>query len=411
MAKDPKMMIEPPSRPRIAPLSTGEFIALTAMLFATIAFSIDSMLPALPQIALELTPADPNRAQLILTSFVLGMGIGTLFAGPLSDAFGRKNTIMAGASLYSLAALAAYVAPSLETVLLARLVQGLGAAGPRIVTLAMVRDLYRGREMARIMSFTMMFFILVPAIAPMMGQVIIAGFGWRGVFLAFLVFSAVSMVWLGLRQPETLPPAQRRPLSGAELWSALREVLSHRVIVMSVAVQTLVFGCLFGCLSQIQQIFDQAYGRGDSFPQWFALIALASGLASITNARLVGRLGMRFLVRRTIGVQAALSLAVLLAFAAGVVPEAAQFYVCFAWMLGVFAMAGLTIGNLNALAMEPVGHIAGMAASVTGAIATVGAVVLAAPLGLAFDGTPLPLMAGIALFASVAWMLTRGLAR
>jgi DHA1 family bicyclomycin/chloramphenicol resistance-like MFS transporter len=395
----------------IKPLSQGEFVAMTAMLFATIAFSIDSMLPALPQIALELVPDAPNSAQLILTSFVLGMGIGTLFAGPLSDAFGRKNTIMAGAALYSLAALAAYFAPSMETVLAARLVQGLGAAGPRIVTLAMVRDLYRGRDMARIMSFTMMFFILVPAIAPMMGQVIIAGFGWRGVFLAFLVFSAVSMIWLGLRQPETLPAAQRRPLSVAELWSALKEVLSHRVILVSVAVQTLVFGSLFGCLSQIQPIFDQVYGRGDRFPQWFALIALASGLASITNARLVGRLGMRYLVRTTIGVQALLSLVVMLTFAANIIPDDMQFYVCFFWIIGVFSMAGLTIGNLNALALEPVGHIAGMAASVTGAISTVGAVVLAAPLGLAFNGTPLPLMIGITLFASVGWLLTRGLAR
>lgn len=395
----------------IKPLSQGEFIAMTAMLFATIAFSIDAMLPALPQIALELVPDTPNSAQLILTSFVLGMGVGTLFAGPLSDAFGRKNTIMAGAALYSLAALVAYFAPTIETVLVARLVQGLGAAGPRIVTLAMVRDLYRGRDMARIMSFTMMFFILVPAVAPMLGQLIIADFGWRGVFLAFLVFSAVSMIWLGLRQPETLPVAQRRPLSVSELWLALKEVLSHRVILMSVAVQTLVFGCLFGCLSQIQQIFDQVYDRGDRFPQWFALIAVASGLASIANARLVGRLGMRYVVRTTIGVQAVVSLAVLSAFTSGVVPETAQFYVCFAWMISVFAMAGVTIGNLNALAMEPVGHIAGMAASVTGAIATVGAVVLAAPLGLAFNGTPVPLMVGVALFASAGWLMTRGLAR
>ncbi len=395
----------------IQPLRQGEFIALTAMLFATIAFSIDAMLPALPQIALELAPDTPNSAQLILTSSVLGMGIGTLFAGRLSDAFGRKNTIMAGAALYSLAALAAYFAPTLETVLAARVVQGLGAAAPRIVTLAMVRDLYKGRDMARIMSFTMMFFILVPAVAPMMGQAIIAEFGWRGVFLAFLAFSAVSMIRLGLRQPETLPPVLRRPLRMAEQMAALREVLSHRVIVLSVAVQTLVFGCLFGCLSQIQPIFDQVYGRAAEFPQWFALIAVASGVASIANARWVGRLGMRYLVRTTIGVQALLSLAVVGAFASGLVPHPMEFLLCFGWMISVFAMAGLTIGNLNAMAMEPVGHIAGMAASVMGAIATVGAVALAVPLGLAFDGTPLPLMIGIALFASTGWALARGLAR
>jgi len=395
----------------IKPLSQGEFIALTAMLFATIAFSIDSMLPALPQIAAELSPDAPNRAQLILTSFVLGMGVGTLFAGPLSDAFGRKATIMAGAALYSVAALAAFFAPTLESVLLARLVQGLGAAAPRIVTLALMRDLYRGRDMARIMSYTMMFFILVPAVAPMLGQVIIAGFGWRGVFLAFLVFAGAAMLWLGLRQPETLPPAARRPLVAAQLWAALREVLSHRVIVLSVIVQTLAFGCLFGCLSQIQQIFDQTYERGDSFPQWFALIAVASGAASITNAGLVGRLGMRYLVRTTFGVQAVVSLVVTALFLSGLLPAAAGFYICFGWMIGVFAMAGLTIGNLNALALEPVGHIAGMAASVTGAIATVGAVLLAAPLGLAFDGTPLPLMVGVTVFAGLGWWVARQLGR
>ncbi|MGL6209176.1 MAG: MFS transporter, partial [Paracoccaceae bacterium] len=312
---------------------------------------------------------------------------------------------------YSIAALAAYFAPTLETVLLARLVQGLGAAFPRIVTMAMVRDLYKGRDMARIMSFTMLFFLLVPAIAPMLGQLIIAGFGWREVFLAFLVFSGISMLWLGLRQPETLPPESRRPLSLTELASALREVLSHRVVMASIAVQTLVFGCLFGCLSQIQQIFDQVFGRGDSFPQWFALIALFSAVASIANAQLVGRLGMRFLVRVTIGAQAVLSAVVTVTFIAGLWPADLAFFICFAWIIGIFSMAGLTVGNLNALAMEPLGHIAGMAASVCGAIATVGAVVLAAPLGLLFNGTPIPLMAGITAMAAAGWLMTRALAR
>ena len=184
-------------------LSQPEFIALIAMLFATIAFSIDAMLPALPQIAAELTPADPNRAQLILTSFVLGMGLGTFLAGPISDALGRKPVIVLGAGLYMVGALLAWAAPTLETVLAARLLQGLGAAGPRVVSLAMVRDLYSGRHMARIMSFAMMIFTLVPALAPLAGQGIIALTGWRGIFLAFLVFAVVATSWLSLRQPET----------------------------------------------------------------------------------------------------------------------------------------------------------------------------------------------------------------
>jgi len=166
-------------------LGQTEFIAMIAMLFATIAFSIDSMLPALPTIAAELTPLAPNNAQLILTSFVLGMGFGTFVAGPLSDSYGRRRIIVAGAVLYCAGAIAAYFASSLETVLLARVVQGLGAAGPRVVSLALVRDLYKGRDMARVVSFAMMIFTLVPAVAPLAASGVIALYGWRSIFIAF----------------------------------------------------------------------------------------------------------------------------------------------------------------------------------------------------------------------------------
>jgi DHA1 family bicyclomycin/chloramphenicol resistance-like MFS transporter len=181
-------------------------------IFATVAFSIDAMLPALPEIAAELTPEDANRAQLILTSFVLGMGIGTLVAGPLSDALGRKRVILMGAALYLLGAGLALIAPSLEMILLARVIQGIGAAGPRVVSLAMIRDLYSGRAMAQIVSYAMLIFTLFPAVAPLIGAAIIAGFGWRAIFVAFLIFSLVSVGWLTLRQPETLAPEARRPL-------------------------------------------------------------------------------------------------------------------------------------------------------------------------------------------------------
>lgn len=401
------------SAPALAPaptrLSSVEFIALIAMLFATIAFSIDAMLPALPDIAGELSPAAPNRAQLVLMSFVLGMGIGTFVAGPLSDSFGRKRVIVGGAALYSLAALAAWAAPTLETLLLARLVQGLGAAGPRVVSLALVRDLYKGREMARVMSFAMMIFTLVPAVAPMLGTVIIAGFGWRGIFLAFVVFSGASMLWLMIRQPETLPAAARRPLRAGPLWLALHEVLSHRAVVTAIAVQTLGFGCLFGTLSSTQQIFDVTYGRGASFPFWFALIAILAGSASLLNAALVGRLGMRFLVTVTLGAQVFASLFMAAMTGFGLWPAALAFPAYIAWTTGVFFMAGLTLGNLNAIALEPVGHIAGMAASVTGALATVFAVLIAVPLGLAFDGTAVPLALGVAMLTAAGYGLMKTL--
>ncbi|MEF3047692.1 MFS transporter [Pseudotabrizicola sp. L79] len=391
------------------PLGQTEFIALIAMLFATIAFSIDAMLPALPRIAAELSPDAPNQAQLILTSFVMGMGLGTFVAGPMSDSFGRRNVIVAGAALYCLAALAAWAAPTLETVLLARVVQGIGAAGPRVVSLALVRDLYKGRDMARIVSFAMMIFTLVPAIAPALGQVIIAGFGWRAIFLAFLVFSAVSIVWMLARQPETLPAGTRRPFAARGLWLALREVLSHRVILLSIAAQTMAFACLFATLSSTQGIFDITFGRGDQFPLYFAAIAVLAGSASFINARLVGRLGMRKLVVITFATQIGLSGISTFVHGMHALPSGLVFPAYFLWTVGVFFMAGMTLGNLNALALEPVGHIAGMAASVIGSVATVASVLLAVPVGLMFDGTPLPLMAAVTLFSGFGYVIMRRL--
>ena len=388
-------------------LGQVEFIALIAMLFATIAFSIDAMLPALPQIAQDLSPDAPNRAQLILTSFVMGMGLGTLFAGPLSDSYGRRTVIVGGAVLYCAGALIAYVAPTLEAVLAARLLQGLGAAGPRVVSLALVRDVHKGRQMARVVSFAMMIFTLVPAIAPLMGSGIIAAFGWRGIFLAFVVFAGVSVIWLLARQPETLPPEARRPFRAAPLAQAFREVLSHRVIRLSIVAQTLAFACLFGTLSSTQPIFDETFGRANSFPLYFALIAVVAGTSSLLNASLVVRLGMRRMVTSTFAVQAVFSTAIALGTALGLWPAALAFPVYLIWTIGVFFMAGMTLGNLNALGLEPVGHIAGMAASVIGSVATVASVLLAVPVGLMFNGTPVPLMVSVAVFASLGYVIMR----
>lgn len=397
-------------RPRRAP-SSPEFIAMIAMLFATVAFSIDSMLPALPEIAQELTPGDVNRAQLILTAFLLGMGIGTFLAGPISDAIGRKPAIIGGAVLYTLGAALASVSHSLELVLAARVLQGLGAAGPRVVALALVRDLYAGREMARIVSFAMMIFTTFPAIAPALSTGIIAVFGWRGIFGAFILFSVVSTLWLGLRQPETLPKAERRPLQFTPLWRAMVEVLSHRVVATSIAVQTLAFATIFAALASVQPIYDVTFGLGRSFPYLFAATALLAGSGSFINARLVVRLGMRRMINVALGAQILSSGGMTLIFASGLLPAALGPPVFFVWITGVFFMASLVMGNLNALALEPMGHIAGMAASISGALATVLSVALAAPVGLAFNGTPVPLMAAAAVFSLLGYGLMKTIPR
>ncbi|MEM9523195.1 MAG: multidrug effflux MFS transporter [Pseudomonadota bacterium] len=381
------------------PLREVEFVALMATLFATIAFSIDAMLPALPEIGRTLTPDAPNRAQLILTSFVFGMGVGTLFAGPLSDAFGRKPVILWAMGLYAIGAVLAWSASTLEGVLAGRILQGLGAAGPRVVTLALIRDIYSGRRMARIVSFVTMVFTLGPAIAPSLGAVIISFAGWRGIFGAFVVFCALSGLWFGLRLPETHPPDRRRPLIVTTLWAAVREVFANRVVVLTIAVQTLCFGMLFSVLSSTQPVFDVTFGRADSFPLWFAGIAICAGMGGFLNARLVERLGMRYLVRTALTGQIVISGLVVTLWTFSAVPEPLAFPIYLFWTTTVFFQAGLTIGNLNAIAMEPLGHIAGMAASVVGATATVLAVFIAIPIGLAFNGTPLPLAIGILICA------------
>ncbi len=384
-------------------LPLPEFIALIAMNFALVAFSVDGMLPALPEIAAEISPDDRNRAQLVLTSFVLGMGVGTLFAGPLSDTFGRKRVIFWGGVLFVIGAGLAAQAQSMDQMLAARIVQGLGVAGPRVVTLAIVRDLYEGRRMAQIMSYAMLIFTLVPAVAPYMGAFVIDAFGWRAVFVSFILFCLISTGWLMIRQTETLPPARRRPFKIASLWAATRECFSIRVFTLSTLAQVASFGILFGTLSSVEQSFDEIYGRGETMPEWFALVALLGGIASIINARLVVALGMRRMIEIGMGGQAVLSLIVLgLGLTIGT-----PFAVFLAWLVSIFFMAGLVIGNLNALAMEPVGHIAGLASSVIGAVATVLGVAMAVPIGLMFNGTTVPLSVGTMLLALAGFLIMR----
>jgi DHA1 family bicyclomycin/chloramphenicol resistance-like MFS transporter len=381
--------------------SQTEFVALVAMLFATIAISIDAMLPALPEIAATLSPEAPNAAQLVVTSFVLGMGLGTLFTGPLSDAFGRKRVILAGSGLYALAALACYFAPSLEILLAARLLQGLAAAAPRTVAIAMVRDLYSGREMAKIMSFAMMIFTIVPALAPLMGQGVIALGGWHSIFLAYILFSGLCMLWLGLRQPETLPTDKRRPLHLGTLWTGTKQLFTHRIVLLSTLLQTLTLACLFATLSSLQGIFERQFDRAETFPLWFAVIAVASMGGSLLNSRIVMTLGMRRVVQRTYAGVLILSLVALATLGTDLMQGNFSFAMQLVWCIGLFSMMGLTMGNLNALAMEPVGHFAGLAASVISSLATVGSVLLAIPIGLAFNGTSTPLILGVTVLTAL----------
>lgn len=387
-------------------MGRGEFIALIAMMFATIAFSIDAMLPALPEIASELSPDDTSRAALILTTFVIGMGLGTFVAGPLSDAFGRRPILFIGSGLYIASAAVAWYSATLEVVLIARLIQGLGAAGPRVVAVAIVRDLFAGREMARIVSFVMLVFTLVPAFAPAMGAVIIDGIGWRGIFLAFMLFSSVTVLWMALRMPETLDPAERRPFRFGPMAQAVAEIFSVHSVRLSIYVQALAMSMLFLSLMLVQPIYANVFDRAESFPYWFGAVALIAGSASLLNALLVVRFGMRRLVIVTLGVQVLIAIATLL-IGPESLPEPYGFAAFLFWQTCIFFQAGLTLGNLNAIAMEPMGHIAGMAASVIGSVSTVIAAGIASAIALVFPPTVFTLVFSVLCLAGIGFVMMR----
>ena len=260
--------------------------------------------------------------------------------------------------------------------------------------MAVIRDLYAGREMARIVSIAMMIFTLVPAVAPMLGAGMIAIAGWRGIFASFILFSVITILWMGLRLPESLKREDRRPLRLPLMASATREMFNHPTVRVSIFVQTLCLGMLFTMLTMVQQVYDVIHDAADSFPFWFGFVALIAGSASLLNAALVVRVGMRRMVTWALGAQIAVTTSVIILNMMPLSPNM-SFAVFVFWQTSIFFMAGMTMGNLNAIAMEPMGHIAGMAASVIGAFSTILAAAIAAPIGLLFDGSLTPLTTGI----------------
>ena len=392
-------------------ISTPEFVAIMAMLVATVALSTDGILPALTMIANDMTPDDHNRAQFVLSFFVVGMAAGTFVMGPLSDSFGRKRVIYSGAVMYIFCALICATTDNYTLLLLARIGQGIGAAAPRVVAQALIRDFYQGREMARISSFVMIIFASVPALAPLLGSFVMLAFEWQAIFGLFILFVAISTIWMALRIDESIPAHKRIPFRLSTISAAVKEVLKYSVIVTSIIGLIFAYCILFVAIFLVQPVFDQVYDRSASFPYWFALIAILSASSSFLNSQLVGRLGMSALINAAFRVQAALSIAMLLLWYIGVLQDTIGFAFFVTWIFSLFFMAGMTIGNLTALAMEPVGHIAGTAASVISALATIGSVIFAAILGQFFDGTLFVMIFGVAVFAVLGAIVVHRLKR
>ncbi len=380
--------------------SFGEFIALMATLMSLVALTIDAMLPALGDIGRDLGVARENDTQLIVSLIFLGIAVGQLAYGPLADSAGRKPALFVGLGIYIVGSVLSLVAATFSLMLAGRLLQGLGVAGPRIVTVAIIRDRYEGRRMAQVLSIVMAVFIIVPLIAPALGQGILLVATWRAIFGAFLAIGVAAALWFGIRQPETLPRERRTPFTFARIHSGVREVLSNRAALGYTITAGFVSAPFLAYLSTAQQVFQVQYGLGRLFPLYFALLSLALGGAALLNARLVMRWGMSRLSRWALWmtiVSAAIFLAVSYG-AAGQPPLAALV----GFLLVVFFCQGILFGNMNSLAMEPLGHLAGIGAAMVGALSMMISMAGGTAMGQAYDGTVLPLVGGFGLFGLAA---------
>jgi len=388
-----------------------EFVILTALLMSLVAMAIDMILPALPAIASEFGLQSASSAQYIISGVFAGMVAGKLLFGPLSDAWGRKPAIYLGLVFFISGSLVCYFSSSLEILLLGRVMQGVGVASPRIVSLALVRDQFEGREMARIMSFIMMVFILVPAIAPALGQGILYFSQWRMILLVFIAVGVLCLLWFGIRQPETLPVEQRRALALKPVVVAAREVISHPAALGYTFAIGFVFSGFVGYLVSSQQIYDLIYGHGEQFPYYFGALALVIGSASIINARYVMRYGMRKLSSWALYGIVVFSVVAILVELSSPVPMAFVFFILYCLL--TFFCVGILFGNLNALAMEPLGHVAGTGAAVVGAGSTIISVVLGSFIGQLIGDDVLPMLLGflstsLATLVAFWWVDSKG---
>ncbi|MBK7074208.1 MAG: multidrug effflux MFS transporter [Myxococcales bacterium] len=375
-----------------------ELVAFLAIIMALNALAIDVVLPGLPALGDELGVAGGNQRQLVIVVYLIGMGASQLVYGALADRIGRRPTLLLGLGIYGVAGLASAVAPSFGALLIARVAQGLGAGSPRVVAVSIARDRYRGSEMAQVMSLVTMVFMVVPVLAPSIGQGILWVASWRWIFGVLAVAGALVAAWAGLRLAETLPPEHRRSLSPRAVARGLREVLTTRATAVPMVAMALTHGVVMAFVTSAQQVYQETFDVGAAFPLWFALIALTMSVAAFGNARLVRTLGPAALARRALHVMIATA-GIMAALAATDHLGLAAYEVLACVVLMGFGFVG---SNLNALAMESMGHLAGTASSVLGAVTTISAALFGGAVGHLYDGTALPLALGVLGLALLA---------
>jgi DHA1 family bicyclomycin/chloramphenicol resistance-like MFS transporter len=375
------------------PLGTAGFVVLMAALMALNATAIDIMLPALPQMADAMGLVAANSEQLVITAYLGGFGIGQFFIGALTDRFGRRPVLLAGLAIYAMGGVLSALAPDYALLLAARAAQGAGAAAPRIIVTAVIRDCYTGAQMAKVTSFAMMAFMAAPVFAPSIGQAIMLAGSWRWIFGFLSLYALVVLIACAARLPETLPHGWRRGLGLGDLGRSIVMVLSKRQTMGYALASGLFFGALFGFIASAQPILAELYGLGEWFPVVFGGVALFIALAAFINAMLVGRLGMRALSHGAVLLFTTVSTALAIVASFGPVP----FWMFLVLIATAMMLVGLVFANFNALAMEPQGQVAGIASSIIGGTTTLIGATGGYLIGQAYDGTVLPLTAGYAL--------------
>ncbi len=390
-------------------LPFAEFITLMALFVSLMAMSIDAILPALGVMQQDLNIASENSTQYIIGAIFLGFTLGQITCGPLSDSFGRRLIIYLGLLVFIFATLICISANNFETMLWGRFLQGFGAAAPRIVSIAVVRDLYKGREMARVMSFIMSIFIIVPVVAPAIGQAILLVGTWHIIFALFLISSIIAMMWTYIRLPETLKPQDRKAFKFSAIKHDFYKVVTNKITLGYAICAGLIFGALIGYLNSSRQIFQDYFLVGNLMPFYFAITAISIGVASIVNSQIVRRFGMKVICHYSLMAMIVISalFCALLIFSNQ--PTPLWQFMIYAPIL--FFFLGLLFGNLNAMAMEPMGHYAGMASAIVGSISSAISLIMGTLIGQAYNGTLMPLVTGFLVLAVAAYFLQEWLGK
>jgi len=384
-------------------LPFNEFIGLVAIMMSLVALSIDSILPALELIGQSMGNKNSNNNQFMITFFMIGLAFGQLFFGPWSDSVGRRKAMLIGYSIFFIGTIMAIFSTDYTTILLSRLLQGIGASAPKVLSTAIVRDLFKGRSMARVMSFVMMIFVFIPMLAPIAGQTVLTMFNWRAIFIFTGLFGIISVSWYLLRQDETLKPEDKTPFTWLRVKEGMNAVFGNRIVIGYTFSSGGIFGGFLFFLSSSAQLFQVTYELKDNFPFYFAGISSVLGATALFNGKKVMKHGMRKIASRALIALACVSLCFycISLYFNGLPP----LWITTFYMVVLFICIGLTQGNITALSMEPLGAMAGIGAAITGCTSSLVAVVMAVSLGRYFDGTTLPLVLGFMMAAILSLLL------